>query len=205
MDEARERRAAELGRKGYVLSDRIGAWANSATGRIYWPSDPRPEDVCLEDIALSLAKLNRFGGHLRRDVESYTVAQHSVLVSYECEPRFALIGLLHDAHEAYLGDPIRPIHRLLEGNYWRAVGQWQVAIALYFGLSMNALKHVITSVKDADNRVLVTERRDVCQQSAREHDLPYTPLETRIVPLRAFDAYDLFMARFSELTERVAT
>jgi hypothetical protein len=66
-------------------------------------ANPRPEDICLEDIASGLANTIRFRGALGVPL---TVAQHSVLLSYwtgftDEQRRFAL---LHDAAEAYLGD-----------------------------------------------------------------------------------------------------
>lgn len=66
-------------------------------------------DVSLQDIAHSLANLCRFNGHT---IEYYSVAQHSVLVSYLVREQHAIGGLMHDAAEAYIGDIIRPIKRI---------------------------------------------------------------------------------------------
>jgi hypothetical protein len=76
-------------------------------------ANPRPEDICLEDIASGLANTIRFRGALGVPL---TVAQHSVLLSYwtgftDEQRRFAL---LHDAAEAYLGD--------LPGPGWKLPG-----------------------------------------------------------------------------------
>ncbi|MFC7325914.1 hypothetical protein ACFQMF_15205 [Halorubrum rutilum] len=70
---------------------------------------PDPTDVQLEDIAAGLAHTCRFGGHCR---DFYSVAHHSLHVSSELSdatPRLQLLGLLHDAGEAYLGDIPRPL------------------------------------------------------------------------------------------------
>jgi hypothetical protein len=42
---------------------RIGDWIQTASGKQFWPFDPRPEDVFIEDIAASLAQINRYNGH----------------------------------------------------------------------------------------------------------------------------------------------
>lgn len=61
----------------------------------------RVEDICIEDMAHSLALVNRFGGHTKFPISS---AQHSYFVSLLCEPEHALYGLFHDAADAYVGD-----------------------------------------------------------------------------------------------------
>lgn len=59
-----------------------------------------------EAIGNTLAKANRFAG---RTPEPFSVALHSVLVSALCStPQGRALGLLHDAHEAFLGDIITP-------------------------------------------------------------------------------------------------
>jgi len=75
------------------------------------------DSIKLADIAHSLSNLCRFNGHCRR---FYSVAQHSVLVARVV--RFLDGGmvaqrwaLLHDAHEAYVGDVIRPIKAPMAG------------------------------------------------------------------------------------------
>ena len=71
----------------------------------------KPGPFLLADIAHSLACTVRFRGHT---IEPYYVAQHGVLVAREmsldlCEPEAVLAGLLHDAHEAYVGDVPSPL------------------------------------------------------------------------------------------------
>lgn len=84
---------------------------------------PTPDMIDLGDIAHALARICRYGGHVRRH---YSVAQHSVLVSWwagylareaghsdAVEHDAARWGLFHDAAEAYVGDVIRPLKLLL--------------------------------------------------------------------------------------------
>lgn len=79
--------------------------------------DPRPEDVCLEDIAYALARLNRFTGHAD---PSWSVGQHSLF----CAELARLQGgslelqrscLIHDFAEAYLGDVSSPLKACISG------------------------------------------------------------------------------------------
>lgn len=55
----------------------------------------------LEDVARGLSAIIRFAGQTEDQI---SVAEHSIFVSYLCNPRFALLGLLHDAAEAIVGD-----------------------------------------------------------------------------------------------------
>lgn len=93
---------------------RLGDWAQTATGRQFWPIDPRPEDVDPLDIAIALSKICRFGGHLQ-GLTFYSVAQHCCHISDACPEEYKLWGLMHDASEAYLGDKIRPLKPYLVG------------------------------------------------------------------------------------------
>lgn len=75
-------------------------------GKTVNPLDLMPEDICIEDIAHSLALCNRFAGHTKFPI---SVAQHSVYVSRLVagvgkSRRDVLQALLHDASESYLGD-----------------------------------------------------------------------------------------------------
>lgn len=170
-------------------------WIETYTGRRFYVTEPRAQDVCLEDIAHALSMLCRFTGHVR---EFYSVAQHSVHVSHICAPEDALWGLLHDASEAYLGDLNRPLkyspgiegYRVIE----RLVGN---AIAEHFGLD----KKEPVSVKAADVRMLVTERRDFLRgdQTWRSTE----GIEPIAGPLYAWcprAAKQAFLHRFQELT-----
>ena len=86
-------------------------WMDTFTGKRIDVLRVQPDDVCIEDIAHSLALQCRFNGHTPR---FYSVAEHSVRVSELCEKigynrETRLMALLHDAAEAYLGDIIRPV------------------------------------------------------------------------------------------------
>jgi 5'-deoxynucleotidase YfbR-like HD superfamily hydrolase len=176
-------------------------WFGTASGRVVYALSPNDFDVNIADIAHSLARQCRFAGHLRQNVWHYSVAQHSVLVSMVCEQRHALHGLLHDAHEAYTQDIIRPLQCLLSGEYKAAAKRWKRVIGEAYGLS-DGLVNLPSDVKRADNALLATERRDVIEHRGRVWNISEEPIAMLIEPLSAQDAYALFMHRFVELSER---
>ena len=103
-------------------------------------------DIELWDIAASLSMQCRFLGHTagrRRPgmplhQRFYSVAQHSMQVSLRCPPECQLEGLLHDAHEAYIGDITRPmkalLNRLAPGVLDKIAERIDEQIALKFNL-----------------------------------------------------------------------
>lgn len=187
---------------------RVGDWMQTATGRKFWPLDPRPDDVHLEDIARALSNVCRFGGHCRT---FYSVAEHSVRVSNRAEwhardihgpedvRNVSIAGLLHDASEAYIGDMVRPLKRQPGMDRYRAAERAiMIVTAAAFGLPVDWLG--CASVHNADEELLATEARDIMGgESAGKWTLRAEPLTDRIVPLSPADAYAAFMARAAQL------
>lgn len=81
------------------------------SGRMVDLLNVKPEDIDLEDIAHALAHTNRFTGHARRP---YSVAEHSINVARFLPEPIKIYGLLHDAHEAYIGDISTPFKGALD-------------------------------------------------------------------------------------------
>lgn len=172
-------------------------WIMTASGRRIHPLDPRPEDICIEDIAHALSHQCRFSGHVRR---FYSVAQHSVLVSFACGLDDALYGLLHDASEAYLVDVPRPLKRSdAFAGYRLAEAHLQAVIYRAFGLSPEEPP----SLKVIDRRMLRTEQRDLMPPAADGEDREDVPtFPTVIEPWPPFKARWMFLAQFAALTGR---
>ena len=95
-----------------------------AGGRTIDLLDIQPADVAAELIAQSLALQNRFAGHT---TGPWSVAAHSVLVERLCPPELGPWALLHDAHEAILGDMTTPSVELIA--YSARIPQLAEAIA----------------------------------------------------------------------------
>jgi uncharacterized protein len=87
------------------------------TGRVVDLVAPDPRSINLIDIALALSRIPRFGGHTSRE---WTVADHSLLVcdlvGTDAPVEVRLAALLHDAHEAYIGDIVSPVAAMLMGG-----------------------------------------------------------------------------------------
>jgi hypothetical protein len=124
------------------------------SGRLAYVNRPWDSHIDLDDIAATLARVVRFGGMLS---VSYTVAQHSVLVSRLVSPENRLIALLHDATEAYLGDVISPLKRQIP-EYRNIESAWAREIGWRFGLREGELVRLPDEVKQADLTMYLSER-----------------------------------------------
>lgn len=129
---------------------RIGDWMLTATGGAFYPLDPRPEEIHIEDIAAALSKLCRYGGHTKR---FYSVAEHCVLLANAAPDGMHLSALLHDASEAYLSDVIRPIKAHLT-NYKTIETELERAIARRFTLPFP----LPAEVKALDEAIIADEK-----------------------------------------------
>ncbi len=168
-------------------------WVQTYSGVRFTPLNPNVASIVIQDIAHSLSMQCRFGGHSR---DFYSVAQHSVLVSYLCDSKDALWGLLHDAPEAYLLDVPSPlkVSPTFEG-YREHEKKMQSAICTRFGLEDEEPK----SVKVADKMMLATEARDLLPFIRKDWLYPIPPIPFKIEPLSQKDAEMLFLNRFDEL------
>lgn len=175
------------------MANRKGDWIQTYTSKQFWPLDPRPEDVCIEDIAHALAMKCRYNGHCSR---FYSVAQHSVLVSL-AEPIPLLErkeALLHDAAEAYLPDVPRPIKPLLTG-FAEIEENIDRAIAERFGLTYPWPDQV----HRVDGQILADESKALMGDPPADWRLPFPPLNTPIHSWFWFDAKKKFLNRASDL------
>lgn len=169
------------------------SWIQTYSGKKFDILNPTLESICIEDIAHALSYQCRFSGHTKIH---YSVAQHSVLVSYFCEQNDAFWGLMHDASEAYLVDVPRPIKHLQEfSQYSRFEKQIQSLICEKFGLT----DIEPPSVKFADNLLLSLEAECFMSPLHEEWKFPLNKLPLTIKPLQPHEAEVLFLERFKKL------
>lgn len=91
-------------------------WMQTYSNGTYDFENNNSEDINIVDIAHALSQITRFGGHCKNP---YTVAQHSLTVAAALEKdgfskEICLTGLMHDAHEAYIGDITTPFKRFIQ-------------------------------------------------------------------------------------------
>ncbi len=149
------------------MTEATGDWIRTFTGKRFFVLKPRPEDVCIEDIAHALSMLCRYTGHTRR---FYSVSEHSVLVTGVVAERLNAQGragdagnlnvlrwaLLHDASEAYTGDLTRPLKHQAELALFREVeARIMGVIAEHF----NLIGPEPEIVREVDKEIIGTEAR----------------------------------------------
>jgi uncharacterized protein len=169
-------------------------WIQTYCGQQFWPMDPSPEEIDIRDVAHSLSMLCRFNGHCR---EFYSVAEHSVRVSRECQPEHALWGLLHDTAEAYFGDIPRPVK-----HQFPSISEMEdrllKAAAERFGL----VWPIPDAIAAVDEMLLATEARDLMDSPPADWLLTADPLRYKITPINPKEAEQAFLDRFEELVSK---
>lgn len=160
-------------------------WVQTWSGQAVDLTDPDPKTIRRVDITRSLSRLVRFNGHTE---ESFTVANHSVLVARiaaselpggrGAPPAFTAAALLHDAHEAYMGDIVRPVAALpgLEAPIAQLKARLQRAIHLAFGLPEVLPLEWAGAIWRADQIALATEARDLMSTPSRDWGLKAEPM-----------------------------
>lgn len=176
-------------------------WIQTFTGRKFDVMNPRAEDVCWLDIAHSLAHQCRFNGHTK---QFYSVAHHCVLASKHVPERFALLALLHDAAEAYIGDMPKPVKDLFP-QFSRMEEAILAAIHEKAGLINGYSYEEAQWICGIDLRLLMTERDQLMSKPPEPWGLDHPDLRPEPVPVVIscepdFEIYKgLFLRRLVEL------
>lgn len=189
-------------------------WMQSLRGRAIDLINPSSQQVDFREIADTLGNITRFGGACE-----VSVAQHTLICLSAAEnvlrltPTLIAMVLLHDAHEARLGDSITPVEemraalaeemfdadaRLHMEQVWReAKLRHDRAIYEAAGLPLPSPEQR-TLIRRCDLMALETERRDFMVACKRRwQPTGEKPLASRWKPISRGDASGMLYRAFS--------
>lgn len=152
----------------FISSNGKDAWLQTYTGGRVSVMNPQPDQINIYDIGVALSKQCRFNGHCSK---FYSVAEHCVRGSWLAEDWYgkevAKEFFLHDATEAYMGDMIRPVKRMIpqfeqmEQVFWKAISS-------KFGVPYIHSEEV----HYLDNVMVTWEKRDLLPHAEEWPNLP---------------------------------
>lgn len=176
--------------------DQGGGWFVTRSGTRFYPLNPKIESILIEDIAFALSNTCRYGGH----TQFYSVAEHSCIVADNLPPALKLLGLLHDATEAYLGDMVRPLkqqmpqYREAEHNLWKVIAE-----KFHLPVVMPPM------IKEIDNRALLAERNHLMSENENTRNWYWDDFLKPLPCIVRCHAPEIarreFMKRYNELTK----
>lgn len=175
----------------------------TVSGRKVSIQNPDPETISIYDIAHGLSNTCRFSGQSK---VNYNVAQHSILVSLLCPEEYALMGLLHDATEAYMSDVATPLKKMLP-TYQALEKGLENCIFRAFDLPTNGMP---AGIKQADLEALAVEAAILVDGGGKDwYPLVVNDIHAENVKYQLSyegimgheEAKAAFLERFYELTE----
>ena len=133
------------------------------SGRIWDLVEPDPAAIHWPDVAWKLSGIARFNGEPE---EPYSVAQHSLDVAGMVSARARLHALVHDAHEAAIGDIMTPVKQALARFGGGAALAWldalhARAVHLAAGAEWPVPDDIAAELAEADMMAMRAERRDL--------------------------------------------
>jgi 5'-deoxynucleotidase YfbR-like HD superfamily hydrolase len=202
------------------------AWIRCISGRKIDLLEPSPLDVEISDLSLSLSRICRWAG-MTNSKYSYSVAQHSVLVSdilkwtiesnqekYDelikqsgySKNYWILAALCHDCSEGYLGGNLcGPAKNMFANDLYRKVEKRiQEAIHIAIGLPPILPKEIKKAIKEADRASSYAEAVLIAGFDKKEADGVFggfVPLkdETELPVLSPEMAKKVFLERYETL------
>jgi uncharacterized protein len=172
----------------------------TASGEFFYFLEPARYTYKVEHLAESASKICRWNGNCK---PFYSVLQHCHLVSLHVPQQHALAAMVHDLIEPLVGDCVSPLKALLPTLKQIEIdAEGQMCKQLGIGFPFDK------SIKLADIRSQHTEKRDLFSVGTWDMDFnnvwppEYSPFEETIVPVSPKEAFDMFMTRYVELTEK---
>ena len=164
------------------------SYITTYTGLHFYPTEPNPDGLRIEDIAHALSLLCRGNGHTKT---FFSVGQHCLHCAREAQARgysrrVVLACLLHDASEAYLSDVPRPFKQSMPQYRALENGLLDVIYTKFLGAPLtdeeaSLVKQIDDDMLYFDLRILLNEPSDEPEpemQSDFSYDvLPFEKVE----------------------------
>ena len=179
----------------------MNAILQTASGRPFDLLNPSADQIEWRVVANALSRICRFGGHLPEDIDNYSVAQHCCLAADLVSPAYRLAVLLHDAHEAFTNDLIRPYQHAIQAVDGNSQAHKHIAAAVQAAIHDAAkIPHSLSDATQkaihlADQIMLATERRYLLAESPMQWEKLPPPLPLPIKPWNRIRAADEFLSR----------
>lgn len=184
------------------------AFLETVSGRKIDVSNPDPNTIVIEDIAWALSRMPRFSGHSIPYVP-YSVAQHCIRVAEDLAdsgPRIQLLGLLHDAAEAYINDLPSPVKHIPEIHTVIKKLEDNLMLAVYKAVGIDPMTHdEELIVKSSDKIQQAVEAYNFMYSRGADWNLPdvsFKKLQEFEPPMTSLEAYDKFLTFFDILKKR---
>lgn len=134
------------------------------SGVRFYPLNPDPQGILIEDIAHALSLLCRGNGHVK---VFFSVGQHCIHCAKEAEQRgystrLILACLLHDASEAYLSDITRPVKQHLQDYCRYEEHLLEVIYKKFLGSPLSQEEQKLVKIIDDD--MLYYDLRDLLNE-----------------------------------------
>lgn len=156
------------------------------SGTHFYPTDPKPEDIHITDIAHALSLICRGNGHVKT---FFSVGQHCINCALEADARgytsrLILACLLHDSSECYMSDVPRPFKKTLTEYQKQEEHLLEVIYRWFLGSSLTMEEQ--EELKKIDDDLLYYDLQELLNESSEREapalhiDLSYNvePFET---------------------------
>ena len=139
-------------------------YIRTSSGVKFYPLNPDPQGILIEDIAHALSLLCRGNGHVK---VFFSVGQHCIHCAKEAEQRgystrIILACLLHDASEAYLSDITRPVKQHLQDYCRYEEHLLEVIYKKFLGSPLSQEEQKLVKIIDDD--MLYYDLRDLLNE-----------------------------------------
>jgi hypothetical protein len=169
----------------------INPYIRLHSGRKFYFLDPKPNQIDITDVAISLSRLPRFCGHTSKP---YFVGQHCCIACDLAPDNLKRAVLMHDMAESVTNDIPAPLKVCLP-QFKEVENRVERMLAKKFRVPFP----FPSGVKEIDLKMLTTEQRDLMPGDEWSFS-PFLPYDIKIVPWDSRKTYREFLKRFHRLT-----